>query len=62
MGRYDRVCSLHGTRSHGQVFVWKVPEGFSIHTDAEEPADVAPSAKLSGHMRCGRRLAAPISL
>jgi len=35
----------------GKVFIWKVPEGFTLHTDAEEPADVAPSAKLSGHMR-----------
>ncbi|KAL6705422.1 Coronin-like protein crn1 [Coniothyrium glycines] len=35
----------------GKVFIWKVPEGFSLHTDAEEPADVAPTAKLSGHMR-----------
>jgi coronin-1B/1C/6 len=36
----------------GKVFIWKVPEGFMLHTDAEEPADVAPVAKLSGHMRC----------
>ncbi|KAF2015537.1 actin-binding protein-like protein [Aaosphaeria arxii CBS 175.79] len=35
----------------GKVFIWKVPEGFSLHTDAEEPADVAPAARLSGHMR-----------
>jgi len=28
-----------------------VPENFTLHTDAEEPADVAPVAKLSGHMR-----------
>ncbi|CAO2651426.1 Nn.00g039960.m01.CDS01 [Neocucurbitaria sp. VM-36] len=35
----------------GKVFIWKVPEGFMLHTDAEEPADVAPVAKLSGHMR-----------
>ncbi|KAJ4363409.1 Coronin-like protein crn1 [Neocucurbitaria cava] len=35
----------------GKVFIWKVPEGFALHTDAEEPADVAPVAKLSGHMR-----------
>ncbi|KAF1829548.1 actin-binding protein-like protein [Decorospora gaudefroyi] len=35
----------------GKVFIWKVPEGFTLHTDAEEPADVAPVAKLSGHMR-----------
>ncbi|KAH8702942.1 hypothetical protein GQ44DRAFT_831659 [Phaeosphaeriaceae sp. PMI808] len=35
----------------GKVFIWKVPEGFTLHTDADEPADVAPQAKLSGHMR-----------
>ncbi|KAF2277960.1 actin-binding protein-like protein [Westerdykella ornata] len=35
----------------GKVFIWKVPEGFTLHTDAEEPADVAPVARLSGHMR-----------
>ncbi|KAF1942826.1 coronin-6 [Clathrospora elynae] len=35
----------------GKVFIWKVPENFTLHTDAEEPADVAPVAKLSGHMR-----------
>ncbi|KAH9862965.1 hypothetical protein J1614_010694 [Plenodomus biglobosus] len=35
----------------GKVFIWKVPDNFSLHTDAEEPADVAPVARLSGHMR-----------
>lgn len=35
----------------GKVGIWKVPENFTLHTDAEEPADVAPVAKLSGHMR-----------
>ncbi|OAL55090.1 actin-binding protein-like protein [Pyrenochaeta sp. DS3sAY3a] len=35
----------------GKVFIWQVPEGFALHTDAEEPADVAPVAKFSGHMR-----------
>ncbi|KAF1972323.1 DUF1900-domain-containing protein [Bimuria novae-zelandiae CBS 107.79] len=35
----------------GKVGIWKVPEGFTIHTDAEEPADVSPAAKLSGHLR-----------
>ncbi|KAF2126312.1 coronin-6 [Dothidotthia symphoricarpi CBS 119687] len=35
----------------GKVFIWKVPEDFSLHSDAEEPNDVAPVAKLSGHMR-----------
>ncbi|KAF2028167.1 DUF1900-domain-containing protein [Setomelanomma holmii] len=35
----------------GKVFIWKVPEGFTLHTDADEPADVSPQARLSGHMR-----------
>ncbi|KAK3621624.1 Coronin-like protein crn1 [Elasticomyces elasticus] len=35
----------------GKVFVWKVPEGFTLHTDADEPADVKPVGKLSGHSR-----------
>ncbi|KAK6440979.1 Coronin-like protein crn1 [Oleoguttula sp. CCFEE 5521] len=35
----------------GKVFLWKVPDGFSLRTDAEEPQDVAPVGKLSGHSR-----------
>ncbi|KAK7189886.1 Coronin-like protein crn1 [Paraphaeosphaeria sporulosa] len=35
----------------GKVFIWKVPEGFSLYSDAEEPNDVTPVAKLSGHLR-----------
>ncbi|KAF2187399.1 coronin-6 [Zopfia rhizophila CBS 207.26] len=35
----------------GKVFIWKVPEGFTLYTDAEEPADVSPVARLTGHMR-----------
>ncbi|GME34887.1 hypothetical protein GTA08_BOTSDO00645 [Neofusicoccum parvum] len=35
----------------GKVFVWTVPENFSLHTDAEEPQDVAPVAKYTGHTR-----------
>ncbi|KAF2105892.1 actin-binding protein-like protein [Lophiotrema nucula] len=35
----------------GKVFIWKVPEGFTLYTDAEEVPDVAPAARLSGHMR-----------
>jgi coronin-1B/1C/6 len=34
-----------------KVFLWRVPEGFTLHTDAEEPADVAPVGRLSGHSR-----------
>lgn len=35
-----------------QVFIWRVPENFTLHTDAEEPADVKPISKLTGHSRC----------
>ncbi|OIW33914.1 DUF1900-domain-containing protein [Coniochaeta ligniaria NRRL 30616] len=35
----------------GKVFIWEVPEGFTLHTDAEEPEDVAPLSKLTGHSR-----------
>lgn len=35
----------------GKVFIWQVPEGFSLYTDAEEPQDVAPVSKLAGHTR-----------
>ncbi|KAF2144269.1 uncharacterized protein K452DRAFT_267531 [Aplosporella prunicola CBS 121167] len=35
----------------GKVFVWKVPENFSLYSDAEEPPDVSPVAKLTGHTR-----------
>ncbi|KAF1808273.1 WD domain, G-beta repeat-containing protein [Eremomyces bilateralis CBS 781.70] len=35
----------------GKVFIWQVPEDFTLLTDAEEPADVSPVARLSGHAR-----------
>ena len=35
----------------GKVFLWRVPDAFTLHTDAEEPADVSPVGKLSGHSR-----------
>ena len=35
----------------GKVFIWQVPQGFSLYSDAEEPADVAPISKLTGHSR-----------
>ncbi|KAK5118421.1 hypothetical protein LTR62_002935 [Meristemomyces frigidus] len=35
----------------GKVFLWQVPEAFTLHTDAEEPEDVKPVGKLSGHSR-----------
>ncbi|KAI1384645.1 DUF1900-domain-containing protein [Hypoxylon trugodes] len=35
----------------GKVMLWQVPQGFTLLTDAEEPADVSPVAKLTGHSR-----------
>ncbi|KAE8442899.1 Coronin-like protein crn1 [Mollisiaceae sp. DMI_Dod_QoI] len=35
----------------GKVFIWQVPQGFTLYTDAEEPQDVAPVSKLAGHSR-----------
>lgn len=37
----------------GKIFIWEVPKDFSLFTDAEEPADVAPVSKLTGHSRYG---------
>lgn len=37
----------------GKVFLWQVPDNFSLRTDAEEPEDVKPVGKLSGHSRYG---------
>ncbi|KAF6825172.1 Coronin-like protein crn1 [Colletotrichum musicola] len=35
----------------GKVFIWQVPENFTLYTDAEEPADVSPVGRLAGHSR-----------
>lgn len=35
----------------GKIFIWEVPQDFTLHTEAEEPADVSPVARLSGHSR-----------
>ncbi|OTB08433.1 hypothetical protein M426DRAFT_71214 [Hypoxylon sp. CI-4A] len=35
----------------GKVMLWQVPQDFTLLTDAEEPADVSPVAKLTGHSR-----------
>lgn len=34
-----------------KIFLWRVPDEFTLYTDAEEPADVSPVGKLSGHTR-----------
>jgi hypothetical protein len=35
----------------GKVFIWQVPQGFTLYSDAEEIEDVSPVGKLSGHSR-----------
>ncbi|TGZ77125.1 DUF1900-domain-containing protein [Ascodesmis nigricans] len=36
----------------GKVFIWTVPENFTLYSDEEEgPKDVAPVMKLTGHTR-----------
>ncbi|KAI1801624.1 DUF1900-domain-containing protein [Daldinia bambusicola] len=35
----------------GKIMIWEVPQGFTLFTDAEEPTDVAPVSKLTGHTR-----------
>ncbi|KAF2100369.1 coronin-6 [Rhizodiscina lignyota] len=34
-----------------KVFIWKVPEDFSLYTDAEEPEDVGPVSRFTAHSR-----------
>ncbi|KAI0526182.1 hypothetical protein F5B22DRAFT_632738 [Xylaria bambusicola] len=45
----DRVVA--SASDDAKVMLWQVPQGFSLFTDAEEPTDVAPIAKLTGHSR-----------
>lgn len=35
----------------GKVFLWEVPEDFTLYTDAEEIPNVEPVSKLAGHSR-----------
>lgn len=35
----------------GKIFIWQVPQDFTLYTDAEEVTDVAPVSKLAGHSR-----------
>ncbi|KAI5465674.1 coronin-6 [Mariannaea sp. PMI_226] len=45
----DRIIA--SASDDGKVFIWEVPEGFTLHTDAEEIVDVFPVSKLTGHTR-----------
>ncbi|KAF7562180.1 hypothetical protein G7046_g1945 [Stylonectria norvegica] len=35
----------------GKVFIWEVPQDFTLHVDAEDIPDVYPVLKLAGHSR-----------
>ncbi|KAI1004123.1 Coronin-like protein [Podosphaera aphanis] len=35
----------------GKVFIWQVPQDFTLYTDADEPVDIGPLSKLTGHSR-----------
>ena len=51
MARYTSPKIKHTVYSHCQVFLWRVPDGFTLHLDipADEIEDIAPVGKLSGH-------------
>ncbi|KAI9799045.1 MAG: Coronin-like protein crn1 [Piccolia ochrophora] len=42
---------LASASDDGKVFLWKVPQDFSVHTTKDEPEDVQPISKLTGHSR-----------
>ncbi|KAI0014130.1 DUF1900-domain-containing protein [Xylariaceae sp. FL0662B] len=45
----DRIIA--SASEDGKVMLWQVPKDFTLLTDAEEPADVAPVAKFAAHSR-----------
>ncbi|KAK4123930.1 DUF1900-domain-containing protein [Parathielavia appendiculata] len=45
----DRIIA--SASDDAKVFIWEVPQGFTLYTDAEEVPDVSPISKLSGHSR-----------
>ncbi|KAL7950522.1 hypothetical protein V8C42DRAFT_306773 [Trichoderma barbatum] len=45
----DRIIA--SASEDGKVFIWEVPQDFSLHTDAEVIPDVSPVSKLGGHTR-----------
>ncbi|VUC26395.1 unnamed protein product [Clonostachys rosea] len=40
----------------GKVFIWEVPQNFTLYTDAEEVPHVSPVHKLGGHTRYRNQL------
>ncbi|KAI0127712.1 coronin-6 [Xylariales sp. AK1849] len=45
----DRVIA--SASDDAKVMIWEVPRDFTLFTDAEEPSDVSPVAKFTGHSR-----------
>ncbi|KAK3692425.1 hypothetical protein B0T22DRAFT_369712 [Podospora appendiculata] len=45
----DRIIA--SASDDAKVFIWQVPENFTLYTDAEEVTDVTPVSKLTGHSR-----------
>lgn len=45
----DRIIA--SASEDGKVFIWEVPQDFSLYTDAEVIPDVSPVSKLGGHTR-----------
>lgn len=44
----------------GKIFIWEVPQDFTLYTDGEEVIDVHPASKLAGHSRYGTTAPAPV--
>ncbi|KAK4456009.1 hypothetical protein QBC34DRAFT_373768 [Podospora aff. communis PSN243] len=45
----DRIIA--SASDDGKVFVWEVPQNFTLYTDGDEVVDVTPVSKLTGHSR-----------
>ncbi|KAL2018917.1 hypothetical protein VTK56DRAFT_10284 [Thermocarpiscus australiensis] len=45
----DRIIA--SASDDGKVFIWEVPQGFTLYTDADEIPDVSPVSRLPGHSR-----------
>ncbi|CAH0026918.1 unnamed protein product [Clonostachys rhizophaga] len=45
----DRIIA--SASEDGKVFIWEVPQNFTLYTDAEEVPHVSPVHKLGGHTR-----------
>ena len=50
----DRIIS--SASDDGKVFIWQVPQNFTLYTDGEEVVDVSPVSKLTGHSRFVSRI------